>query len=91
MLNRCFIYLTAFIIKGQIFLPRIRKIILTLKTVKKTLLGVFAIDMKTIAMGEERGNTTQNIVKITEDLWLWEVGGRWMENYQEGVILAKLN
>ena len=60
-------------------MPRIRKIILTLKTVKKTLLGVFAIDMKTIAMGEERGNTTQYIVKITEDLWLWEVGGRWMQ------------
>lgn len=54
MSNRCFIYSTAFIIKGQLFLPRIRKIILILKTVKKTLLRIFAIDVKTIAMGEER-------------------------------------
>lgn len=51
MSNICFIYSTAFIIKEQIFLPRIRKIILTLKTVKKTLLRIFAIDVKTIAMG----------------------------------------
>ena len=54
MSNRCFIYSTAFIIKGQLFLPRIRKIILILKTVKKTLLRIFAIDVKTIAMEEER-------------------------------------
>ena len=49
-------------------MPRIRKIILTLKTVKKTLLGVFAIDMKTIAMGEERGNTTGPTRKMSLEL-----------------------